>query len=53
MTIHYIYILLMPLSKATYIHIHLHIDTPTAQSTTQGDSRLLKSSEGEVYCLTR
>ena len=39
-------ILLMLLSKATYNHSHIH--TPTAESTSQGDSsQLLRSSQGE------
>ena len=36
------------LSKATYNHSYTHIDTPTAQSTMQCDSQLVRSSQGIV-----
>ena len=36
----------------TILHspIHAHIHTPTTESTRQGDSQLVRSSQGEVSC---
>ena len=38
------------IKRWTILPIHAHIHTLTVESTTQGDSQLVRSSQGEVPC---